>query len=446
MKTKQLKSTGILVVILVILAGAAWWLMSTQETAVSKKTVFKLPEKEISGFTLEKTDADGKQTKVVVERDGEKAWKIVAPIQDPAYATTVENLTQAVAKIEAEVAVSAIDSGAKDSSEVGNLADYGLAPAAISVQVDFKGKKPSKKVLIGAQTPVGYKFFAKFEDDPRILLVDSIFKGNLDQDLNAFRDKELLRTPKEQIKTVRLWSELDKIWYQLERQQDGWRMTEPYQEKGSEDFDTVLTSLTGSLINEFLEDTPNLVQYGLNQPAQQVELTLDNGQKVSIKAALKDEKWYVISTGRQGIFQFNNSSAMDFLKLGLKDLIAKKLTNDSEKDIQSLTVQVGAVAAKKLSGKEFTEIRKQLLLSKTVQPYFQESIPMARVQFDGQQPLYTLTINRKSGSVVELKFYLKPEKSEITTYLVTDSERPLVLELMDTENERTLLDKIKNVK
>ena len=68
MMTKQLKSTGILVVILVILAGAAWWLISTQETAVSKKTVFKMPEKEIIRLTLQKTDTEGKQTKVVLNK------------------------------------------------------------------------------------------------------------------------------------------------------------------------------------------------------------------------------------------------------------------------------------------------------------------------------------------------------------------------------------------
>ncbi|MCL6589308.1 MAG: DUF4340 domain-containing protein [Firmicutes bacterium] len=450
MMTKQLKSTGILVVILVILAGAAWWLISTQETAVSKKTVFKMPEKEIIRLTLQKTDTEGKQTKVVLNKveadkkgknkaeDGK--WEIIEPILDPAYATTVENMLQTLAKVEAEVVY-------QDSKEAGNLADYGLAPAALTVQADFKGQKPSKKILIGSQTPVLYKFFAKFEDEPQLLTVQSTVKSNLEQDLNALRDKQLMANPKEQIQSVRLWSDTDKAWYQLKRQNGAWRLTQPFQDIGLETFDSILTSLMGLLINEYLEATPNLAQYGLDRPSQQVEMTLDRGERVSIKAALKDEKWYLTSTQRVGIFQFNNASALDFLKVGLKDLVGKNLANYGEKEIESITIQVGSAPERKLKGKDFTEIRKQLLLGQTVQPYFKASKPVTRAEYDSQAPLYRIALTVKGkGLKKELKFYPNPEKKDIQTYLATDSERPFVYELRDTENERTLLDKLKNVK
>jgi hypothetical protein len=436
-KTKQLKSTGILVAVLVILAGATWWLISTQDTAVSKKTVYKMPQKEITRVTLEKTGAP----KIVLEVGEANKWQIVEPIKDPAYGTTVETVLQALAKVEAEVIY-------KDSKEAGNLADYGLAPAVTTVQADFKGKTASKKLLIGNQTPVGYKYFAKFEDQPQILMVESTVKTNLEQELNMLRDKQLMVTPKEQIQSVRLWSDVDKVWYQLEREKGAWRMTQPYQEAGLETFDTVLTSLTGMLVNEFLAETPDVAQYGLNQPVHQVELTLDKGSPVSIKAALKEEKWYLTSTQRSGIFQFNNASGLDFLKVGLKDLVAKNLSSYPEKEIDTITIQVGNAPEKKLSGKDLTEIRKQLLLGQVVQPYSRDSKPVMRAEYDSQAPMYRLSYKTKgkNAAQVELKFYINPDKTDVTNYLVTDSGRSLVYELRDTESEKTLIEKIKNVK
>jgi hypothetical protein len=172
MKPNQLKTTSILLAVLLVLVGAGWWLWTTQDMAVNQKLVFKFPVEQITRFEITRTDSRENPELVKLELQGQNKWRMTAPLKDDTNPSTMNSIVELFRKLEVEETI----------QDVKSLTEYGLDKPTTRVKV-FSKRKKLFEFLIGAETPLSYEFYAKFADKPQVYVVAGVVRTTFNYDL-----------------------------------------------------------------------------------------------------------------------------------------------------------------------------------------------------------------------------------------------------------------------
>jgi Domain of unknown function (DUF4340) len=176
------------------------------EKAPFEKQLLDLRDKRVlhldDSAEVRRIEVAGTSPAYKLEKDG-TSWKLVAPQQGAADASTADRVASALKALRA-TAIPA------ESAEGAALKQYGLSPAKITVQVTVAaagGKDTYRRtLLLGQPAPqkgsVAVKTYAKRDDAPTVFEVDQQILKDLQKDLFDLQDKSLVHVNREDVKKI----------------------------------------------------------------------------------------------------------------------------------------------------------------------------------------------------------------------------------------------------
>jgi hypothetical protein len=171
--------------------------------------VLAFAPEEVRGVTLRYPG----EPEIALERD-ENDWRLRAPIEFVADATTVERLVQQIidTKVERRIAM----------SDAEDLGVYGLDEDGKQgrVIITMKDGTSQPALVVGGTTPVGYSAFARLEGQEEVLVIPLLLHTGVRKSVFDLRDKVLFDVDTPNVTSLRLERESRSL--QMERRGDEW--------------------------------------------------------------------------------------------------------------------------------------------------------------------------------------------------------------------------------
>jgi hypothetical protein len=182
MKIKQLIAAAI---VLAALTATLYWSNRHKPIEDAAKAAANAPVKILSfqKDDISKLEIKRKSGEVVeLAKSGSNNWKITSPKPLVGDADTISTILYAISPLESDRVI---------EEKASDLKTYGLAEPAVEVSATGKDGK-SQKLLLGDDLPTGGSSYAMLTGDPRVFLISSSSKSNLDKGVKDLQDKRLL--------------------------------------------------------------------------------------------------------------------------------------------------------------------------------------------------------------------------------------------------------------
>ncbi|MBN1898048.1 MAG: DUF4340 domain-containing protein [Spirochaetes bacterium] len=205
-----------------------------------------------------------------------------------------------------------------------DLAVYGLDKPKLILNV-FTGKGKNQKMYrlsIGNQNPDFSGFYAKLENDPRLVILENFTESIIDKDVFYFRDKDIFKVKVTDVKEIDL--SLDKTRYRLQREEGPWRLTKPVIKTNlkEEQVTRILLPLSELKARKYY-DGPlkvSLAQTSLLFPPITIRLKADRSYTLTVGNEVKNEGvYYAKWTDNDLIFSIDKM-IIDDLKKNMVEL------------------------------------------------------------------------------------------------------------------------------
>ncbi|MEI7730043.1 MAG: DUF4340 domain-containing protein [Verrucomicrobiota bacterium] len=204
---------------------------------------------------------------VRLQREGE-SWRLAAPVNYPAQPVMVDNLLQALARMERQNPIHAK-----------TLADFGLAdPAALIVAQQGDTRT---EVQVGALTPVGGQVYVRVVGVEDVYTMDASLLSLIPENADAWRSTALLSLPGgTAFDRFEVRSTTKGVGYALQFNTTNrlWRLSKPMQARADRvKVESALLKCLQARVSRFVTDNPGveLEPYGLQPP--KFELVLGAG-------------------------------------------------------------------------------------------------------------------------------------------------------------------------
>jgi hypothetical protein len=269
---------------------------------------------------------------ISLSKDDKGAWRITSPLEAGADGAEVDGVVSNLSSLRIERVV---EKAPRD------LKTYEIPKAKISLWV--KGKDAPVTILIGMENPLDKSFFAKREDDPRVVLLSSSLKTALDKKAFDFRDKDLFKFETAEVKSVRVKAK-DVSW-EAAREADGWILRAPVRSRANRGkVDSLLESLAALKAKEFLSEDKkpaDIKKFGLEKPEYQVSLAMPAANKDIVISLHKDgDKSYAMTSETNKIIAFEGSLPGDLDKKA-DELREKKVSEFATWEAEKVLVRNG---------------------------------------------------------------------------------------------------------
>jgi hypothetical protein len=176
------------------------------EKAAFEKQLLDLRDKRVlhldDSAEVRRIEVAGTQPSYKLEKDG-ASWKLVAPQQGAADATTADRVASVLKSLRATGI-------AAESAQGAALKQYGLSPAKVSVQLTVAapgGKDTFRRTLLLGQPPpqkgsVAVKTYAKRDDSSIVFEIDQQILKDLQKNVFDLQDKSLVHVNREDVKKI----------------------------------------------------------------------------------------------------------------------------------------------------------------------------------------------------------------------------------------------------
>jgi hypothetical protein len=278
------KSTLVLLVVFLALLAVVLFLKPKAKEGAEARLLDLKPD-DIQKISLKKGAED-----LVFERNDKGEWDIASPLAAKADTYEVNRLAEDLSSLKIEKVVEA---QAADRDRAG----YGIPQTVVSLWL--KGKPQPTVLEVGSENPLDNTLYAQLQGDPRIVLLPSLIKGDLDKKLFDFRRKDVFAFETSQVATIGFQSK-DAAWDAAAHGGE-WYLEKPVAALARRSqVDGLLTTLSGLRAKDFTVEqrtAQDLKTYGFDKPDFKIDLTL-----LPAKAALsflvrkKDDKVYVTTS------------------------------------------------------------------------------------------------------------------------------------------------------
>jgi hypothetical protein len=301
------RSVWSLVGSIVVLAGLVGYIYF-----VDSKTEPNAPEakEKVWGGTLASADMEEVQIKLA---DGETAtvqktdgtWQLVAPSKAPADETEMTSITTSLAGLEVQRVVDA---------NAGDVKQYGLEPARISVAFRSKGQKDLRRVEIGEKTPTGGDLYARIPGEKRVFLVSSFLDSTFNKTPFALRDKTILKIDRQKADGLELIEGSNTI--QLAKKGSDWTLVKPLAARA--DFAAVESSLervgSAQMVGITEENASDLVKYGLDKPSATIVVSMGSSRATLLLGKTENAVVFAKDASRPMVFTVAPTIKTDVIK------------------------------------------------------------------------------------------------------------------------------------
>lgn len=236
------------------------------------KKLFAVKEADISSVTLQRGPKE-----IRLAKEGQD-WHLTHPLKDRGDRLTMNSLLVALAYLKLE----------RDLGPQKDLTPFGLDQPPLVVT--FTAGEKTHTLALGKKTPGNRGYYARRDQEPRVLVIAAATKASLDRPLSALRDRTLFDFPVNQVKALRVKHGSTQV--DLEKTGDSWRWV------GRENFtvypdrlERLLRYVSLARVKEFVADAPqDLRTFGLAPPAVEITVVTNKGeQRLSLGARKKDD-------------------------------------------------------------------------------------------------------------------------------------------------------------
>ena len=270
------KTTLIILAVFILLGGAYFFFGRPSPDAEQLKAdqqkireVYTLSKDKIRQIRLSFKDESYQPLTLAKNTDG--IWQLKAPFTADADPPKIDEMLQDL-----------LEKKIKQTLEAEDLAQYGLQPPNIRIELWTAGEAPAKTFLIGDRT-VNYSVYTKEQSESHIFLIESSALDDFTKSPSDLRDRNVFNFSPAEVTTLRLQVG-DQPEIRCERQvnsnpeitvdADSWAMTQPVKAKADPRVIEDIISVLGSLrVVVFEADGEyDLANYGLAQPKVTVTL------------------------------------------------------------------------------------------------------------------------------------------------------------------------------
>lgn len=242
---------------------------------------------DLSSDEVQKIVFKTKDETITFSKD-EEDWLITEPLEAKADKVEVDRLADDFSRLRIERVV---------EEQPSDLERYGIPKQEISLY--FKGNEQPIRVLIGEENPLDSTYFAKREDEVRVVLIPSQLKNHLEKGLFDFRMKDVFRFETDNVKGIKLRAK-DVEWRALKKA-DEWLLKRPVEALAeSSKISDVLYALSNLKAKEFVSEEKKEEEvkiYGLDHPDYEItlEMPLEN-KEITFFLQKKDDKLYATTS------------------------------------------------------------------------------------------------------------------------------------------------------
>jgi len=228
---------------------------------------------DLSSDDVEKIVFKTEEETLTFTKEGEDDWLLTEPIEAKADKSEVDRIADDFSSLEIDRVV---------EEEPSDLEKFGIPQKEITLK--FKDKEEPVKVMIGMENPLDQKYFAKREDETRVVLISSTHKTLLEKKVFDFREKSIFKFETDDVKGIKLRS--GDIEWEAETQEDDWFLKKPVDSLAKKsDITSLLSSLSDLKAKEFVSEEKTdeeLEKFMLDAPEHTItlQMPLENRQVV----------------------------------------------------------------------------------------------------------------------------------------------------------------------
>ena len=316
------KTTLIILVVFIIFGGTYFFFGRPSPDAEQSKTdqqkireVYTLSKDKIRQIRLSFKDESYQSLTLAKNTDG--IWQLKAPFAANADPPKINEMLQDL-----------LEKKVKQTLEAEDLAQYGLQPPNIQIELWTEGKTPAKTFLIGDRT-VNYSVYTKEQSESYIFLIESSALDDFTKSPSDLRDRSVFKFSPAEVTTLHL-QVTGQSEIHCERQvnlnpgvtgdADGWEMIQPVKAKANARVIEEIISTIGSLRVVVFEADGEYdpADYGLLQPRitvileepiQKLQIGSDAGTPGRIYVARSDHR--AVYTVNREIYTKLNRTVFD---------------------------------------------------------------------------------------------------------------------------------------
>jgi len=321
----KFKTTLILFIIFVVLLALVYFLefQSKNQEDTGDKLV-DLSSEDVEKIVLKKGE------EIIQFERAEEEWLITEPLEAKGDKYEINRLADDFSDLRIERVV---------EDEPSDLEKYGIPQT--DVILFTKGQEQPITILIGMENPLDKTFFAKREDEQRVVLIPSLLKSLLEKNVFDFRQKDIFKFETDQAKHIELKSK--EFQWEAEKEDEEWFLQKPVHALAKKSNITdILYSLSNLKAKEFVSEDKKdeeIKIFGLDNPDYQVTVAfpLENKQ-VIYSVQKKDDTVYATSSLSSKIIQVEDSILSD-LEKKVEELREKKVSEFYTWEVEKLQIR-----------------------------------------------------------------------------------------------------------
>jgi hypothetical protein len=291
------------------------------------KTVFSLRDKTVLALDqtqVKRVEVRHEEQLIAVESEGDKGWKMVAPLEAKADKTKVNDLLSAInsAKVKEFIEETPQD-----------LAKYGLNPPKWRLTFLIGDDRAEKSLLLGDEDTAKSSLNAKRGAMDHVFLVETKLLEKLPKEASDWRDRALIAVKRDDMERVEIrdgGSTLEVACVENcgKIPDDRWQLKQPLDAKADAvKVRTLLRNLEELKAKAFISEVAtDLSPYGLDHPAVQLHIWLhERSEPVTILLGQEDADKggrYLKLPERPAVYLIDTKDAADLTKKApeLRDL------------------------------------------------------------------------------------------------------------------------------
>lgn len=306
------------------------------------KTVFTLRDKSVLSVDqaqVKRVEVHQGDQLIAAETDGDKGWKLVAPLEAKADRSKVGELLSAVngAKVK-----EFIEEAPQD------LATYGLNPPHARLLFFIGDDRAEKSLLLGSEDTAKGGLYARRAATDNVFLIETRLQEKIPKEASDWRDRTLLVFKREDVQRVEIhagneMTEVTCVENCGKIPDDKWQIKRPMDAKADAiKVRTLLRNLEDLKVKTFItEGAEDPSPYGLDNPPAQVHIWLkEKAEPITVLLGREDaEKGgsYVKLPARPAVYLIDTKDQKDFVKRAA-DLRDRKLLPFKVREVRKIEI------------------------------------------------------------------------------------------------------------
>lgn len=204
------------------------------------------------------------------------------------------------------------------------------------------------------ENPLDNTFFAKREDEERVVLVPSHLKSLMEKKIFDFRKKDIFNFETDNVKNIKLRAK--KIQWEAQKKEEEWFLTKPAGALAkSSQINDILSSLSNLKAKEFVSEDKTkeeIKKYGLDTSEYQITLSIPlENQEITFSVQKEEDKVYATTSLSSKIVQTEDSILSD-LEKEAEELREKKVSSFYSWEVKKLHLKKGKIDLTVAKGEE----------------------------------------------------------------------------------------------